>query len=162
MYDGFVADSNRSSTLVHLWKLSHLLFSTASMVKKKRKCVWFRCKKTTTTTKKRCLPPSLWYMDTKTVKDETMFFILRNKRKTSKTSFIRFLSWWQQDQTHEASCCCDTKSSKVRPESTNSIKDWSRWGRLGLSCPLLSSFTDYISRAKNFCKGVFRHSLILL
>lgn len=57
------------------------------------------------------------------------------------------------DSWGKASRCCDTRSSKVRPESTNSIKDWSRWGRLLLSRLPLSSLNRsrrYICRAKKF------------
>lgn len=56
----------------------------------------------------------------------------------------------ESDSRGMVSCCCNTKSSKVRPESPNSIKDWSplRQIRSVLSPAILCHSDDFISRAK--------------
>lgn len=67
------------------------------------------------------------------------------------------------DPWGKASCCCNTRSSKVRPESSNSITDSSHWGRLSPSCPVILQHRLYRqSKIVYFCNSVLWNPLILL
>lgn len=119
--------------------------------------------------KKRFVCARLLYANTKAGKSHSAVFFLRNDQR-KRAGFFHprsLLVAAKSDSWGTDLCCCGVESSKVIAESTNSIKDWSHWGRLSQSCPLPSSFsntTDYICAAKMSisAKSPLKHSLILL